>query len=448
MRHHDRASSCPGSFGKGYRRVLFGRALLFLIAVAPAGADAQRVSGRLVTSFYTWEKFDTVGSSATYLRAFQAAQLSVAQGDFSLHTYMQGAVNVTSDFGDLGRVRAYNLYARWANIGKVADVQLGRQAVYSGVGNGTIDGVYAKGRLLKNKITIAGYWGGIVHPEFTSLTDNWSDNQMFGGQIVTTVLQNTRFGLSYVNRRESRQSYTALRSRDSSYIPEPYTIIFDSPTEQFVSGDASWSDRGRVSLYGRYDYDLLYERTSRGQIGGRLRVLDRLEVTADYIFRRPRIAYNSIFAAFVNNTVSEFEGGIEYEVFPRVRAFGRLANLTYTDETSLRWTVGLNSGYGSLAYSGSNGYAGELQSFSLQGSFPLMDNVLVPNAGVNFSLYRLNAGEDRQSALSFVGGVIVRPVQTITVDLQGQYMSNTIYRNDIRAQARFSYWFSESLQLF
>lgn len=424
---------------------LFVCAMVVLI-LAAGRAPAQLVSGRFVTSLYTWEKFDTVGVSNTYLRAFQTAQLTVAQGDLSLHTYLQGAVNATSDFGDLGRVRAYNLYFRWANIGKMVDLSLGRLPVYAGVGNGTIDGLQAKGRFFGRKLMVTGYWGAVVPPAYTQLADNWGKNRMFGGQIVTTALANTRLGVSYTYRREERPSYVTLRA-DSNYIARPYTVTFDGPSLELLGGDAYVTVAKRLSLYGRYDYDLLAMRTSRGQVGGRLQVIDRLDITAEFIHRVPRISFNSLFTAFVNSAVDEVEGGVEYEVLPRVRAFGRLANVTYSDDRSMRWTLGVNSGYGSLAYSGSNGYAGTLSTFSLYGSYPLMDNMLVPSAGVTFTLYRLDPGLDRQDALAVVAGATVRPSPPFAIDLQGQWLANPVYAHDLRLQARFTYWFSENLQL-
>ena len=110
-------------------------------AMVCPGASAQIVTGRLSTSFYTWEKFDTTDVSTVYLRGFQTVQLNVAQDDISLHTYLAGAL-MTPNEGAL--TRFYNLYLRWANVGGAVDMNAGRQAIYAGVGNGTIDGAGAR----------------------------------------------------------------------------------------------------------------------------------------------------------------------------------------------------------------------------------------------------------------------------------------------------------------
>jgi len=240
---------------------------------------------------YTWEKFDTVGTSTTYLRRSRRTAHHRAGGFLAAHL-PAGRHQRTGDFGDLGRVRAYNLFLRWANIGKAVDLTLGRLPVYAGVGNGTIDGAQAKGRFFNRKLTVTGYWGAVVPLSYTAPADNWSRNQMFGGQIVTTALTSTRLGVSYMYRREERPAYATVRP-DSDYIARPYTVTFDGPSLELLGGDAYVTLGSRLSLFGRYDYDLLGMRTSRGQIGGRLQVIDRLDITAEYIHRVPRISYNS-----------------------------------------------------------------------------------------------------------------------------------------------------------
>jgi hypothetical protein len=405
--------------------------------------QAQMFSGRLVTSFYSWEQFDTVGSSSTYMRGFQIAQLSYKSGNFSVHTYLQGAMNLSNSFGDLGRVRAYNLYARWANIGDVLDIDLGRLAIYAGVGNGTIDGALLRAKLLQNKLRVIGYWGATVDPRFTGVQRNWHDNRAFGVQIITTAVPGLRLGVSYMNRREEREAYATLRARDTTFEAFPYYISNDSRAYELASGDAYYNYKRVFSVYGRYDYDIHFSKTGRAQGGARVNVTDALTLTGDYIYRSPRISYNSIFSAFVGNSVSELEGGVEYGFTPLIRAFARYARVSYSDAESNRWTVGVNNGYGSISYSGSDGYAGELQSVNLTGSYPVMENKLVPTLGFNFASYRLTPEDDRNNALSFLLGLIVRPTRSLWFDGQAQWLSNKIYSNDLRLQLKLTYWFAQ-----
>jgi hypothetical protein len=422
--------------------------LALLVLLCVAGAPAQLVTGRLATSFYGWEQFDTVGVSHQRVRAFQNVQLSMTQGDVSVNTFIQGAANLAGDFGDVGRVRFYNLYLTWANIGKVLDLNVGRQAVYAGAGVGTIDGFLARARFLEQKVTVTGFAGATVAPEFTGVQKNLHDNYHFGGQVTTTLVPGARIGLSYMNRSEERDPYWTIRARDTSFAPVSYYIATDSWAEELGSVDAMYEYANSFSVYGRYDYDFASDRTSRAQGGARVYVTEALALTADYIHRLPHVSYNSIFSAFVANAVDEIEGGVEYGFTPLVRAFARVASVSYTDEQSTRWSVGVNNGYGSLAYTGSNGYAGELQSVSLQGSYPFFGRTVIPTAGISYASYRLSKESSRDNALSVLLGAIVRPTQAFTFDVQAQWLTNKISQRDLRLQLKLMYWFAQRLSIF
>lgn len=421
--------------------------LALALAWCGAAAPAQYVSGRLSTSFYAWEQFDTVGTSQQFLRAYQTAQLSIAQGDVSLTTFLQGTTNLAGTFGESGRVRFYNLYLSWTNIGKAVDLHLGRQGVFAGVGVGTIDGLLARARLFDRKVTVTGYGGASVGPEFTGVRKNMHDNYFFGGQVVTSALQGTRIGLSYMKRFEERDPYWALRARDTSFAPVPIHVVSDDPAEELGSADARYDYGDRFTVYGRYDYDFLNTRTSRAQGGARVQITPEFSVNADYIHRVPRVFYNSIFSAFVANAIDEFEGGVEYGFTPMLRLFGRMAFVSYTDENSHRWTLGLNTGYGTVTYAGSDGYSGELTSFSVQGSYPLFGRTVIPTAGISYASYRLSAESSRDEAMSLLLGAIVRPTAAFSCDVQGQWLTNRLMQRDLRVQLRLSYWFAQRLSL-
>jgi len=428
-------------------------ALLILSVLAASGASAQLVSGRFTTSFYTFQRFDTVGSSKTYLRGFQSVQLAVAQQDFTFHAFLMGAMDGTNQFGDNGNVRFYNLYLHWANIARMADLDIGRQAVYAGVGNGTIDGLSARVRLLDNAVTVAGYGGSTVRDEYTGVQKNWHDNLNVGGQVVTTLLSGARIGLSYMYRTEERQPYVALRETspgDSlrTLLTVPFLIATQSTAEQRASADAYWSYGRTLTVYGRYDYDLNYMTTSRGTGSLRFSLTDALALTGDYTYRKPDIAFNSIFSVFTQSATNQVEGGVEYGFTPLLRAFARLGVVSYTDTTSTTWSVGLNSGYGTVSYSGSTGYAGQLASFSAQGMYPVCNGVLIPSLGFSWASYRLSAQDEKDNALALLAGATLRPLRNFSCDIQGQWMRNRFYDRDARLQVRLMYWFAERTSLF
>jgi hypothetical protein len=189
--------------------------------------------------------------------------------------------------------------------------------------------------------------------------------------------------------------------------------------------------------------------TSRVQAGGRVNVTDPLAITVDYVHRMPRISFNSIFSAFTWNSVNEIEGGVEYGFTPLLRAFGKLAYVSYTDAKSHRWTLGMNAGYGSLSYVGGDGYAGQLQGINLEGSYPLVGGKVIPSAGVSYMSYRLSPDNPiRDKAWTILLGATVRPVRIFSFDVQGQLLTNKIVKRDMRLLVKLNYWFAERLSIF
>ena len=425
-------------------------AAFVLLSMLSASAAAQLVTGRFSTAFYAWEKYDSTDGSTSYLRAYQNIQLTVAQGNLSLHTYLQGAMNTNTPAGGNGYLRVFNLYLRWAHIFKALDLSLGRQTVFGGAGIGTIDGGQASLRLFREKVVLSLYGGGLVRPELT--WPAWADykhDYLFGGRVLVRPMSSLQVGLSYMNRHEQRDPYWALRARDTLFTAFPYYVTSTTDAVQLASADVSYSLGPRHSFYGRFDYDLHQEQASRAEVHARVGITARLAALGTFIHRVPRLDYNSIFWVFPVMSVNELEAGVEYAFTPALRAFARFADVAYTDDRSNRWTVGVNAPYGSISYAGSDGYAGQLQALNVQAVYPLAENTVIPAAAFSVASYRLSAAEEeRDIALSLALGGTVRPSKYFSLDLQWQLMHNSIYQTDSRIFMKLNYWFAERLPFF
>jgi hypothetical protein len=420
--------------------------LVSLLAVSSL-TNAQLVNGRFSTSVYAWQQFDTVGVSQTLARGFQTLQLEVSQGDVSLRTSMYGATNFSQSFGNDGLIRINNLYLRWKNVEDAMDLSLGRIPVFAGVGNGTLDGALIKARGMDERVWFTAYGGANVLPDLKSMSFSDLDQKfLIGSQLITTLIPQARIGVSYVNRHIPRESYWATRP-DSLFNPTTVLIVPDSRAQQAVGVDARYDQDGAYSVYSRYDYDLNSKYTLRGQFGARVQTSDQLALTGDFIYREPYVPFNSFFTVFPVSPIRELEGGIEYSVSPSYHAFGRFAYVGYVDALSRRITVGMNADYGSISYAGSSGYAGILNSFYVQGMYPLLDRTLVPTVGFSYSKYRLSE-EATQDDNVFAGsfGAVVRPSSLISVDAQVQWLHNDIASHDVRLLVNVNYWFNHNFK--
>ncbi len=405
-------------------------------------SSAQIVNGRLTTSFYTFEKYEGVNSSDKYLRGIQSMQFDFTKNDISISTMLQGSTDIMGETNETYTLRMYNLSLKWRNIGKIIDLNAGRHSIYAGVGNGLIDGGTVKLKLFNNKLVFTAYGGANVNPNLEiKVSKNIDQNYLYGGQMVTSFIKDLRVGISYMNRHRERDSYTAIRG-DSIGIPYQKLIVIDSPVEQFTSADVNYFYKSYGSVYARYDYNINFAKTSRIQFSGRANITSKILVMGDYIYREPRIGYNSIFHVFSHGNTNEIEGGLEYAYKPTLRLFGRFAQIEYNNENSQRFTVGLNAEYGNLVYSGNTGYAGELNSVSAQLYYPLFNRALIPTVGFSRASYKLNTNDDKLESFTGLIGAAFKTSDSFYIDTQIQWLNNKIYKNDLRLFLKLNYWFS------
>lgn len=421
--------------------------LFLLTLLLSSTSSAQLLNARFISSVYVWEKYDTVSASETFGRGFQSVLVDLSQGNFSLSTHLQGAINLQSTLDETPDLRAWYLYGRLRDLGGVTDLSFGRMPVFAGVGLGTLDGLLATTRLAGGEVRLTLYGGAPASP--TLALNDWrplKNTYMVGGQFVNTSFRPLRLGLSYMNRRRETPEYTSIRP-DSFFNPIAVPVAPGAEREHYAGLDAS-TQLGMVRLYGRADYDLENSTTQRAQAGVRLDPDDRWVLSAEYIFRSPRIPWGSYFAIFPASSIHEAEGGADYRITPSLSAFLRGAFVRYDDDESFRYTAGVAHQYVSATLRGSTGYAGELTSVSLAGAYPLLDRLLIPNASVSFVSYRLSESAPREDAVAVAAGATLRPLQAASVDVQGQWLRNKVFDSDVRVFAKLTIWLTEHLHLF
>lgn len=423
--------------------------IIALLLLLSATTVAQRFQARLVSSAYAWERQDSVGKSSQHLFGYQTLQMSLAGGDFSCYTYLQSFNDFTGPVKNDPLVRLYNFYFKWSNIANIGEVSLGRQAIFAGVGSGTIDGGTVGAKFFDSQLKVIGYYGLLPAPRMKAeLIGDSKNNFMTGGQIVGSPTEFSHASLSYTKKQIKPDAYVAIR-RDSLFNPYTIEIKPTADAEEYFSGDISVEYEEKVSGYARYDYDMLLEKMSRLQLFTRVKVLEPLSITGEYIEREPRLLYNTIFSVFTHNTLKEYEAGAEYSLPWNVQVFGKYGSVSYGDgETSQRITLGANSKHASVSFSRNIGYAGELSAASVTVGYPFCDNKITPTFMLSYARYKLSENASLDNALSMALGVVYRPLQTLSLDAQLQWLQNKIYSNDMRLFVRASYFFSHQLGIF
>lgn len=415
-----------------------------LIIFVTISLNAQNLNGRFSSSLYSFERSDSSDVSQTHLRSFQMLNLNFNYENFSVRSYLNLEHDFAKEMVNDPRLRFYNLYLEARNVLDIATVKLGRQPIINSVAGGLYDG--ASLTLKKSDFQLSGFYGGNVpaYQEF-KLIEDWNDNYIAGGKFSTTVLENFKFGIGYLNKNFKPMNYSALRM-DVNLNPILVEIENKSNQYQFLQGDVTYRLKNLITVNSKYAYDLNHETTSKVEFDVRYDQIDDLGINFYYNYREPLIRYNSIFSVFDFGNTQEFEIGTDYRINNNFTVIGKFGYVNYKDDNSSRVGLGLASAWGTLNYRKTFGYAGEMDALSLYTAHSFLDGFITPSAGVSFTTYKLSKDDsDSNSITTVLAGLNIRPFRTLSFDLQGQFMNNKIYKNDLRFFFKLNHWFNLNL---
>jgi hypothetical protein len=422
--------------------------LTLLLLVITFASYAQNISGRFSSSVYTFERFDSLETSTTYARAYQLLSLIVSQDKVSLRSSMNLETNLKKEQQvDHPRLRFYNLYLEARDLFDIATLKFGRQPQFNSVIGGVFDGINLD--LHKGDYKLSGFYGANV-PAYQKfeIIDDWGDNYVLGASFRMNFLTNFRFEARYANKNFKQQEFEAIRYSDDELM-NPIQVLIRNKSNQyeFVTGELSYSLKKMISVDTKYEYDLNFNETSRVEVFGRYEQVEDLGINVYYNYREPRVRYNSIFSVFDFGNSQEIEVGGDYRLNPNYTVIAKFANVTYETENSQRITAGLNTSWGTLSYRKNLGYAGELDAVSVYSAYSLIEGLITPSLGLSYTTYKLSESAEKNNLVTVLAGVNYRPFKVFSVDLQGQYMNNKIYKDDYRFFLKLNYWFNTNLNL-
>ncbi len=408
-------------------------------------ARAQMVSGRFVTTFYSYQQYDTSNAAKLNLRGFEAMQLNFGAGNYQLHTYLLATNDFITQLPNDPLLRAANLYFEARNVGNIVNLKLGRQPIFSRVGVSSFDGLSADARFLDDKISLVAF-GGTLPPmnETLELNSNLKDNTLYGAQAYYSPIDNFRVGAAYVNKNFKPPSYYTYRLTELHGTPPVQDSILIDPSavaNQFVSGDLSYySDR--VSGYFRLDYDLNFYDVNRTEVSFRYSPFRAFSANVGYFHRDARLPYNSIFSVFDHSGTDELDLGANFMFTSNISAYGSYSRIFYTGDNSNQFSIGTNIYLFSLSFSHNDGFAGNLNGVNAQFIYPFMDRKFVAIASISATDYKILQELTSTSRLySGSLGLTYRPINLLSINVQGQYYQDPVYKNDFRGYLQVNYYF-------
>ena len=405
----------------------------------------QNLNGRFTSALYTFERFDTVNNSNTYARTFQMLYLTFGKDNVSLKSYLnlEGDVSKSQTYDP--RLRFYNLYVDVRKIFDVVYLKFGRQPLFNSIGGGVFDGI-SLGVKYKG-FDVNGYYGGNVPPyQKLNFTDDLSNDFVAGGKITLYTIENTRIALKYINKNFKSIKYTTSRLSPEFETNPNYVIDNNSEQYEYATAEVSYDKPKMFRVDTKLDYDLNFNTASRFEVIARYDEIENLGISAYYNFREPRIRYNSIFSVFDFQNSQEVEIGGDYLIDKTYKIIGKFGNVSYTDESSQRVSLGVSSPWGTLMGRKTFGYAGELSSVSVYTARSFFEGLLTPSLSLAYTNYKLSSDVDSNDLVTILLGLNYRPIRTLSFDAQGQYLNNKIYKDDFRLLVKLNYWFNINFQ--
>ena len=419
---------------------------------------SQSLNLRFSTYFYGWQRADSIGATGSegktmHLRGYQNLLLEINKNKWSFNTLVQTEEDVIEKNGDGFNYRFYNLYIKGTNLFNALDLKLGRQYVFSGAGKGPIDGLYFKVKAGKNKeFQLAGYGGVLTPYDYTFKNyPKIQDNFMVGGQFSYYGVRDLFVGLSYMLKNRQMPSYYTLRL-DTAFNTKEVLVELDSKSDMVAGLDFNYTYMMKHNFFGKAYFDVYHKKLYRGEFNARVRVMDNMNVLAGYTYREPQLSYNTIFWVFSYKRTHEVEGGLDYTLKNGMNIYAKVSDVIY-DKTvdslknnSLKINVGFSHPSFGLSFVRYMGYSGESDGVNGYYQREIVKQMLSATAALSFSRYYLGEFEtDKVNSFSGLVGFTYRPSPQISIDAQGQFLFNRIYKLDSRFLIGINYWLFKKL---
>jgi hypothetical protein len=391
--------------------------LVFLRVVS--GTELKTNISTYFNSYQTQDLYTEEKTS--FLRAYQSFQFDLNQigtKNLSFHTYFRSTTDFLNENSTDPSTKIYNAYIDWKNIKKILDLKLGRQFLYVGVGNGTMDG-FRFDLKPKVKVQLTGYVGFQLPKNRWTDIDTWDKSHIFGGELATTYLRDTRLAVSYVKKERGTG-------------PEQH-LIGANATHQYC----------KLTFFSQFYYDLVYKKAQNFTLRGNGSSLwGKLYLSAEYQYRRPSIYSNSIFSVFKQDTYSILRFSGAYQPVKNFKFSSEYDLTLYKSGNSTRFRFGIEYAYIALGMYFRRGYGGESNGVYGKLIYTLNKNFAF-SASADYGRYKIDEEqESKDDVFALASRVEWEPVRNLRFALELQDVRNKIRSYDLRLQGKASYRFN------
>jgi len=293
--------------------------------------------------------------------------------------------------------------------------QLGRQFLFAGVMNGTVDGFLVSATLTKHlELKLVG---GLDAPPLRKMELlKWDEGNVFGGYLAYHFPGQTRVDLSYYQKARNQQTVWQQLGMavNGKLMPELY---YQAHLDFNLLASSIQTLRGRLIYYHQ-----------------------KWSLSTEFNSQAPRIYEDSYFKVFELSAANQIRTGVTYQLKPVQLGLQYLLTMAEGGSNNqMLLTVGSNWGLVGLIFQ--NGFGGDNLGVYGEVQYPIIKNLTLRlySSYYNYQRHTIDISED---ATAFSGGLQYRLGNSLQIRADLQESTNTYFKNDLRGLFRLNYFFN------
>lgn len=385
--------------------------IIFILYGLTSTIHAQiRIKGSVQSSLYSWENL-AQNQQWDFYQGLNLRVSSTNHPNVYLQTYMR-----VSQRGDPSEwdERLYNTYLNFRSQNRKFEARIGRQFLYSGVINGTVDGIQATVRP-NNDISFKVVVGTDAPLDRSFEIQDWDNGTVLGGYLSVKFKQ-SNLDLSYFQRSR-----------------------FDDTVWQLLGAALNGKLNQNFYYQSRLDYNL--EKSTYQGMRYRVTYLDdNWSISGEFNSQKPRVYEDSFFNIFELRAFNQFRFGVTRQFGSYNLGVQNILTDYYNDKNyELILTTGTR--WGTIGVIAQNGFGGNNTGLYGEIHYDIVHN-LTFKARSSYHKYERRSIQISEDEKSFMAGLSYRPIKELKVQAELQESQNSYFDNDLRGLFRLNYSFN------
>jgi hypothetical protein len=383
---------------------------VFLFTLSCISAQVN-IIGNYSSSFYSFES--SVDNEKT-LNQYHGVIFKINPKNNS-DIYFNGNIKAIYDRNPQEwREKVYNAYFSWLSPIAQTNIQIGRQFIYAGVVNGTLDAVAVSTKPI-DKLKLK-FYAGVVAPYERDLNlTSWDDGNALGGFASYKVNSGINVNASYFQKQRNEELYwQQLGTAFSGYYNDVFYLI-------------------------RYDHNLLSSEYQSLLVNASYNY-NNWTFSTELSSQKPKVYEDSFFNIFKLREYKQLSVAASHRIMGYDISLRSISTLYEEDESNQHLFLTLGNSWGVVGIVYQTGFGGENLGLYADINYQVLSNLKF-NLSSSHYKYERQSVQLEEEATSFSAGVKYNPIKPLSLDVQIQQSINSYYDSDLRGLLKLAYSF-------